>query len=83
MNDLLLCIDDAHWDIITDVDGNRCAATYGDDPDTRRALAERIVLCWNACRGLTDDQIKSGMTPNAKVQACGAGLCAASPGTES
>ncbi|NMG70332.1 hypothetical protein [Parazoarcus communis] len=65
MSDLIkamaLCVDEDHWDIIVDQDGLRAAATYGDDRETRRLLAERIVLCWEACRGLTNDQIAAGI----------------------
>lgn len=64
MKDMMLCADEDHWDIITDVDGLRAAATYGDDRQTRRLLAERLVLCWNACRGLTNAEIANGLTPN-------------------
>ncbi len=61
---LTLCVDEDHLDIITDQDGLRAAATYGDDRETRRLLAERLVLCWEACRGLTNEQIAAGVTPN-------------------
>lgn len=52
MNDMILYVDETISDIITDADGNRVAATYGDDPETRRLLAERMMLCWNVFRGM-------------------------------
>lgn len=63
MNDLMLYVDEDHWDIITDQHGLRAAATYGDDRETRRLLAERMVLCWEACRGLTNDELAAGPSP--------------------
>ena len=68
MKNLMLCVDEDHWDVITDQDGQRAAATYGDDRETRRLLAERLVLCWEACRGLTNEQIAQLRAENERMR---------------
>lgn len=45
-------------DILEDIDGIRVCAIYGDTMGQRKAICERMALCWNACLGKSNEELR-------------------------
>lgn len=58
MKDSPVFVGQYHHDILEDIDGIRVCAIYGDTMEQRKAICERMALCWNACLGKTNEELK-------------------------